>query len=110
MSSITERLGALRNEIAAHCEKHSIEQIPTLIAVSKTKPNEDLIEAYEAGQRDFGENYPNELKSKAAELSKETLEITLFSFLSVNFQAFSSCAQKFDFILSEAFRRKTSIR
>ena len=30
------------------------------------KPEEDIIEAYEAGQRDFGENYPNELKSKAA--------------------------------------------
>ena len=30
------------------------------------KPEEDIIEAYEAGQRDFGENYPNELKTKAA--------------------------------------------
>ena len=30
------------------------------------KPEEDIIEAYEAGQRDFGENYPNELKAKAA--------------------------------------------
>ena len=27
-----------------------------LIAVSKTKPNEDLLAAYEAGQRAFGEN------------------------------------------------------
>ena len=30
------------------------------------KPEEDIIEAYGAGQRDFGENYPNELKAKAA--------------------------------------------
>jgi len=75
MSSITDRLSALRNEIATHCEALSIERIPTLIAVSKTKPNEDVIEAYEAGQRDFGENYPNELKSKAAELSKSGLTI-----------------------------------
>ena len=27
-----------------------------LIAVSKTKPNEDLLEAYDTGQRHFGEN------------------------------------------------------
>jgi uncharacterized pyridoxal phosphate-containing UPF0001 family protein len=27
----------------------------TLVAVSKTKPNEDLISLYELGQRDFGE-------------------------------------------------------
>ena len=75
MSSITDRLSALRSEIAAHCEANSIERVPLLIAVSKTKPNEDLIEAYEAGQRDFGENYPNELKSKAAELSKSELKL-----------------------------------
>ena len=29
----------------------------TLVAVSKTKPNELIKEAYVAGQRDFGENY-----------------------------------------------------
>lgn len=28
-----------------------------LVAVSKTKPVEDLLEAYNAGQRHFGENY-----------------------------------------------------
>lgn len=37
-----------------------------LIAVSKTKPNEDIIELYELGQRDFGENYVQELVDKAA--------------------------------------------
>ena len=30
---------------------------PRLVAVSKTKPTELLQEAYDAGQRDFGENY-----------------------------------------------------
>lgn len=30
-----------------------------LIAVSKTKPLELVVEAYRAGQRDFGENYVN---------------------------------------------------
>ena len=40
---------------------------PTLVAVSKTKPLELILEAYEAGQRHFGENYPQELISKATD-------------------------------------------
>lgn len=35
-----------------------------LIAVSKKKSVEDILEAYEAGQRDFGENYIQELTEK----------------------------------------------
>lgn len=36
----------------------------TLVAVSKTKPISDLQEAYDAGQRTFGENYPQEMRDK----------------------------------------------
>ena len=36
-----------------------------LIAVSKTKPTQAIIDAYEAGQRDFGENYIQELQTKS---------------------------------------------
>ena len=39
-----------------------------LIAVSKTKPNEDILDLYELGQRAFGENYVQELVDKAAQL------------------------------------------
>ena len=42
-----------------------------LIAVSKTKPNEDIIELYDLGQRAFGENYVQELVDKAASLPKD---------------------------------------
>ena len=42
-----------------------------LIAVSKTKPNEDLLAAYEAGQRAFGENKVQELSRKSEELPKD---------------------------------------
>ena len=42
-----------------------------LIAVSKTKPNEDLIEAYDAGQRHFGENKVQELCEKWNSLPKD---------------------------------------
>ena len=43
----------------------------SLIAVSKTKPNEDLMELYALGQRAFGENYVQELVDKAAALPKD---------------------------------------
>jgi pyridoxal phosphate enzyme (YggS family) len=43
----------------------------SLIAVSKTKPNEDLMELYTLGQRAFGENYVQELVDKAAALPKD---------------------------------------
>ena len=43
----------------------------TLVAVSKTKPNTDILEAYQAGQRIFGENKVQELAQKAEELPKE---------------------------------------
>lgn len=54
--------------------KHIKSQIPehvTLIAVSKTKPNNMLLEAYQAGQRDFGENYVQELVDKHQQLPND---------------------------------------
>ncbi len=42
-----------------------------LVAVSKTKPDEDLMEAYQAGQRIFGENKVQELVGKAERLPKD---------------------------------------
>ena len=39
-----------------------------LVAVSKTKPVEDIRALYELGQRDFGENYVQELVDKQAQL------------------------------------------
>jgi pyridoxal phosphate enzyme (YggS family) len=40
----------------------------TLVAVSKTKAVEEILELYELGQRDFGENYVQELLEKAKSL------------------------------------------
>ena len=39
--------------------------LPRVVAVSKVKSVEDILVAYHAGQRHFGENYVNELKEKA---------------------------------------------
>ena len=49
-------------------------QLPTditLVAVSKTKPNADLSEAYEAGQRIFGENKIQEMSEKWQTMPKD---------------------------------------
>ncbi len=48
--------------------KKEIPEDVTLVAVSKTKPNEDLMEAYNTGHRIFGENRVQELTKKAEEL------------------------------------------
>lgn len=42
-----------------------------LVAVSKTKPIEEIQELYDLGQKDFGENYVQELFDKASQLPKD---------------------------------------
>ncbi len=43
----------------------------TLVAVSKTKSNEDILKAYDLGIRDFGENYVQELVDKMDSLPED---------------------------------------
>ena len=43
----------------------------TLVTVSKTKPVDDILELYDLGHRDFGENYVQELVEKAEQLPKD---------------------------------------
>ena len=60
------------NKIAYKQIVHELsEKKVTLVAVSKTKPVEDILELYHLGQRDFGENYVQELKEKAVQLPKD---------------------------------------
>ncbi len=42
-----------------------------LVAVSKTKPVTDILELYQLGQRDFGENYVQEMVDKASQLPQD---------------------------------------
>lgn len=51
--------------------KASLPEHVTLVAVSKTKPVTDLMEAYEAGQRIFGENKIQEMTDKWEEMPKD---------------------------------------
>ena len=47
--------------------KSKLPETVTLVAVSKTKPNADILAAYTAGQRVFGENKVQELVKKQEE-------------------------------------------
>jgi len=51
--------------------KSSLPENVTLVAVSKTKPVSDLMEAYEAGQRIFGENKIQEMAEKFEQMPKD---------------------------------------
>lgn len=66
---VKENLKNIRDEMNTACERsnRNLDDI-TLIAVSKTKPNELIMEAYESGVRDFGENKVQELLRKKEEL------------------------------------------
>ncbi len=60
--SISENLNTLKSRLPPEV---------TLVAVSKTKPAADLLEAYTEGQRVFGENKIQEMESKWQELPKD---------------------------------------
>ncbi|MFV5693591.1 YggS family pyridoxal phosphate-dependent enzyme [Flavobacterium sp. LT1R49] len=51
--------------------KSTLPEHVTLVAVSKTKPVTDLMEAYEAGQRIFGENKIQEMAEKWEQMPKD---------------------------------------
>jgi pyridoxal phosphate enzyme (YggS family) len=58
----------VNTEAYSHIKSHLDQKNVTLVAVSKTKPVEDIQALYELGQRDFGENYVQELIGKAPQL------------------------------------------
>lgn len=60
--SIKSNLQNIKNNLPEHV---------TLVAVSKTKPVSDLIQAYEAGQRIFGENKIQEMTEKWEQMPKD---------------------------------------
>ena len=60
--SIQENLRNIKSQLPEHV---------TLVAVSKTKPISDLMEAYNAGQRIFGENKIQEMVEKYEQMPKD---------------------------------------
>src|ERR1700732_4050112 len=67
---IAENLARVRQQIADACRRVGrSEQDVALMAVSKTHPAERIVEAYNAGQRLFGENRVQEFEAKASALA-----------------------------------------
>ena len=65
--SIAENIAQLKDEIAAACRKAGRDEREiALMAVSKVHPVDAILEAYEAGQRLFGENKVQEFEAKSA--------------------------------------------
>ena len=69
---VKENLAVVEERIRKACERsgRAPEEV-TLISVSKTKPAEMIIEAYEYGKREFGENKAQEMRDKYELLPKD---------------------------------------
>ena len=65
MTNIANNLSHIRSEINLAAQKaHRDPESVALLAVSKTRPAEELLLAWQEGQRDFGENYLQEALDK----------------------------------------------
>ena len=67
VAELAESLAEVRQRVQAAAPAGSA-GAPTLVAVSKYKPAGDVLACYDAGQRDFGENYVQELADKAPQV------------------------------------------
>ncbi len=69
---LKENLQEVEKKIQAACERAGRDRSEvTLIAVSKTKPVEDLMEIYDAGVRTFGENKVQEMCDKMERMPED---------------------------------------
>lgn len=70
MNTIENNINQIKSKIDAAANRVGRDPSEiTLVAVSKRNPSQAIRQAYEAGQRDFGENYAQELRDKAKELA-----------------------------------------
>ena len=68
---IKEQYLKTKEQVQEALSKSPYAQDVTLVAVSKTHPVPDLMEAYEAGARDFGENKVQELTNKMPQMPSD---------------------------------------
>lgn len=69
--SLSETIMPVNKEAYQLLKKELDEKQVTLVAVSKTKPVSAILELYNLGHRDFGENYVQEMVTKAGQLPKD---------------------------------------
>ncbi|HPM41133.1 MAG TPA: YggS family pyridoxal phosphate-dependent enzyme [bacterium] len=116
MSKIRQNLESVRKRIAssaAACRRDP--SSVKLVAVSKTQTAEAIREAFEAGQRVFGENYAQELRDKAASLSNLEIEWHYIGHLQRNKAKYvapvAACVESVDSLeLAEAMSRRAGRR
>jgi len=70
---IENNLEEVRTDIKNACIKAGRKDFAKLIAVSKTRPAEDVVKALEAGQFDFGENYIQEAMDKIDSIKRKDI-------------------------------------
>ena len=76
-AEILESLADIRSRVQA-VSSHSPAS-KTLVAVSKLKDASDILACYEGGQRDFGENYFQELADKALKVRRHSCKCYVIS-------------------------------
>jgi pyridoxal phosphate enzyme (YggS family) len=76
MTTIADRLKLAQYRISQAAQENGrLDANIQLLAVSKTKPVEDIIAAYQAGQRSFGENYVQEGQEKILTMAADYPDI-----------------------------------
>jgi PLP dependent protein len=74
LSSISDNWENFYMQVERFCDEHGF-KIPIIIAVSKTKSIENILDAYNAGVRHFGENYAQEFEKKTLVLKKQNISV-----------------------------------
>ena len=74
-TNVVDNLNSVQQRLRSACQQFNrVEASVQLLAVSKTKPCDDIRQAYDAGQRQFGENYLQEALEKINTLSDLDIE------------------------------------
>lgn len=99
MQTISYKLSKIQTRIAEACQLHNrVVEAVSLLAVSKTKPANAIAEAYQCGQRDFGENYLQEALDKQQQLQE--LEICWHFIGPIQSNKTRAIAEKFNWVHS----------
>ncbi len=81
MNTLQERYVELKSHVAELIEKSGRNSAVTMIAVSKFQPVESIEILYHLGQRDFGENYVQELLEKDRVLREKGIQDIRWHFI-----------------------------
>ena len=73
LSGISAAIKIILEKVRLATKESKFGQNVRLVAVSKTKPVEAIMEAYDYGIRDFGENYVDELVEKSKNVNTKSL-------------------------------------